>query len=59
MNRATDFSRRLLAGIQRGDEADIARAIEELSRSRRYLAPLAYAVGGVAMLLGGDRKSVV
>lgn len=55
MNRATDFSRRLLAGIQRGDEADIARAIEELSRSRRYLAPLAYAVGGVAMLLGGVR----
>lgn len=55
MNRATDFSLRLLDGIRSGDEADIARAIEELSRSRRYLAPLAYAVGGVAMLLGGVR----
>lgn len=55
MNRAIDFSLRLLDGIKRGDEADIARAIEELSRSRRYLAPLAWAVGGIAMLLGGVR----
>ncbi|HEX6205117.1 MAG TPA: hypothetical protein VFZ29_04855 [Solirubrobacterales bacterium] len=46
---------RVLEGIRRGDEADIARAIEELSRTRRYLAPLAYAVGGIAMLLGGVR----
>lgn len=46
---------RLFEGIRHGDEADIARAIEELSRSRRYLAPLAYVVGGVAMLLGGVR----
>lgn len=46
---------RLLEGIRSGDEADIARAIEELSRTRRYLAPLAYAVGGIAMLLGGVR----
>ncbi|HEX5928275.1 MAG TPA: hypothetical protein VFY48_02690 [Solirubrobacterales bacterium] len=46
---------RVLDGIRNGDEADIATAIEELSRSRRFLAPLAYAVGGVAMLLGGVR----
>ncbi|HEX7279456.1 MAG TPA: hypothetical protein VF255_07515 [Solirubrobacterales bacterium] len=46
---------RILAGIRHGDEADIARAIEDLSRSRRYLAPLALAVGGIAMLLGGVR----
>lgn len=46
---------RLLEGIRNGDEADIAQAIEDLSRSRRYLAPLALAVGGVAMLLGGVR----
>ncbi len=46
---------RLLDGIRNGDEADIARAIEELSRSHRFLAPLAFAVGGVAMLLGGVR----
>ncbi len=55
MNRATDFSLRLLDGIRSGDEADIARAIEELSRSHRLLAPLAYGVGGIAMLLGGVR----
>lgn len=46
---------RILEGIRNGDEADIARAIEELSRSRRLLTPLAFAVGGVAMLLGGVR----
>lgn len=46
---------RILDGIRNGDEADIARAIEELSRSHRLLAPLAFAVGGVAMLLGGVR----
>jgi hypothetical protein len=46
---------RLIDGIKHGDEAGIARAIEELSRSRRYLAPLAFGVGGVAMLLGGVR----
>jgi hypothetical protein len=46
---------RILDGIRSGDEADIARAIEDLSRSHRLLAPLAYGVGGVAMLLGGVR----
>lgn len=46
---------RVLEGIRQGDEAEIARAIEELSRSRRYLAPLALGVGGIAMLLGGVR----
>jgi hypothetical protein len=46
---------RLLEGIRNGDEDDIARAIEDLIRSRRFLAPLAFAVGGVAMLLGGVR----
>jgi hypothetical protein len=46
---------RVAAGIRAGDEADIARAIEDLSRSRRWLAPLALAVGGMAMLLGGVR----
>ncbi len=55
MSRAIDFWPRLLDGIKHGDEADIARAIEELSRSRSYLAPLAWAVGGIAMLLGGVR----
>ncbi|HEX5983633.1 MAG TPA: hypothetical protein VFY69_05435 [Solirubrobacterales bacterium] len=49
------WTARLLDGIRSGDEADIARAVEDLSRSRRYLAPLALAVGGIAMLLGGVR----
>jgi hypothetical protein len=46
---------RLLEGVRDGDEADLARAIEDLARSRRYLAPLAFAVGGLAMLLAGVR----
>ena len=46
---------RVFEGIRAGDEADIARAIEDASRSRRYLAPLAFSVGGIAMLLGGLR----
>ncbi|HEX6601034.1 MAG TPA: hypothetical protein VF030_00195 [Solirubrobacterales bacterium] len=52
---ASGWPARILEGIRSGDEAGIARAIEDLSRSRRFLAPLAYAVGGIAMLLGGVR----
>ena len=46
---------RVIEAIRAGDEADIARAIEDASRSRRYLVPLAFSVGGIAMLLGGVR----
>jgi hypothetical protein len=42
-------------GVRDGDEAEIARAVEELSRRHRLLAPLALLVGGVAMLFGGLR----
>lgn len=38
-----------------GDEAEIARAVEGLARSHRALAPLAFGVGGVLLLLGGVR----
>jgi uncharacterized membrane protein len=48
-----------LAGVGRavrdGDEAAITRAVEELSRRHRLLAPLALAVGGVLLLFGGLR----
>lgn len=38
-----------------GDEAEVVRAVEALSRRHRLLAPLALLVGGVAMLFGGLR----
>jgi len=42
-------------GVRDGDEAEIRRAVEDLSRRHRLLAPLALLVGGVALLLGGVR----
>jgi uncharacterized membrane protein len=42
-------------GVRDGDEAVVVRAVEDLSRRHRLLAPLAFAVGGVAMLFGGVR----
>jgi hypothetical protein len=42
-------------GVRDGDEAEISRAVEELSRRHRLLAPLALLVGGVALLFGGLR----
>jgi hypothetical protein len=41
--------------IREGDEAAIVGAVEDLSRRHRLLAPLALAVGGVAMLFSGVR----
>ena len=55
---AGDWAERLAAvarGVRDGDEAKVARAVEDLSRRHRLLAPLALAVGGVAMLFGGLR----
>jgi hypothetical protein len=55
---AGDWASRLRSvarGVREGDEARIARAVEELSRRHRLLAPLALAVGGVALLFGGLR----
>jgi hypothetical protein len=42
-------------GVRDGDEAEIRRAVEDLSRRHRLLAPLALVVGGVALLFGGVR----
>jgi hypothetical protein len=42
-------------GVRDGDEAEVARAVEDLSRRHRLLAPLALAVGGIALLFGGVR----
>lgn len=42
-------------GVRDGDEAAVARAVEDLSRRHRLLAPLALVVGGVALLFGGLR----
>lgn len=42
-------------GVRDGDEAEVVRAVEALSRRHRLLAPLALLVGGVAMLFGGLR----
>jgi hypothetical protein len=55
---ARDWADRLAAvgrAVREGDEAAVVRAVESLSRRHRLLAPLALAVGGVAMLFGGVR----
>lgn len=55
---ARDWGERLAAvgrGVRDGNEAEIARAVEDLSHRHRLLAPLALAVGGVALLFGGLR----
>jgi hypothetical protein len=41
--------------VREGDESAVVRAVEDLSRRHRLLAPLALAVGGVAMLFEGVR----
>ena len=55
---ARGWRRRLgdvVRGVRDGDEAEVARAVEDLSRRHRLLAPLALAVGGIALLFGGVR----
>ncbi len=42
-------------GVRDGDEAVVTRAVEDLSRRHRLLAPLALVVGGVALLFSGLR----
>lgn len=50
--------RALVRAIDENDDADIREAILNLSRSRRALSPLAFAVGGVALLFEGVRLLV-
>jgi hypothetical protein len=45
--------------IRRGEEDALLAEIERAARSRRYLAPFVFAVGGVAMLLAGIRLLLV
>jgi hypothetical protein len=55
---ARDWATRLgevARGVREGDEQEVVRAVEALSRRHRLLAPLALLVGGVAMLFGGVR----
>jgi hypothetical protein len=44
---------RFIRAVRDSDQAEVDRAVIQLSRSRRWLAPLALAVGAFAMLLGG------
>jgi hypothetical protein len=46
---------RLVEAINRSDDAAVERAVLELSRSRRWLAPLAMIVGAFLMLFQGLR----
>ncbi len=45
--------RQLIRAINDGDDATVEAAVLQLSQSRRYLAPLAFAVGAFAMLFQG------
>jgi hypothetical protein len=45
----------LVRAIRDGDSATVADAVLRLSRSRRWLAPLAFAVGAISMLFEGLR----
>jgi hypothetical protein len=45
--------RALVSAIREGDDAKVEEAVLRLSQSRRWLAPLAFAVGAFAMLFDG------
>ena len=49
---------RLVAAIRRGDDKEVQAMVVELSKQRRYLAPLAFAVGAMAMLSEGVKLLV-
>src|SRR3954468_18913422 len=48
-------ARELVKAIREGDEAMVEDAVLRVSRSRRWLAPLALAVGAFVMLFQGVR----
>jgi Zn-dependent protease with chaperone function len=48
-----DRVRELVHAIEHDDEAEVREAVLRLSRSRRWLTPLAFAVGAFAMLFEG------
>ncbi len=45
--------RTLIRAIRDGDEARVEHAVLQLSRSKRYLAPLTFAIGALVMLFQG------
>ncbi len=47
--------RGLVRAIREGDEATVENAVIRLSQSRRWMAPLAFAVGALVMLFQGVR----
>jgi putative flippase GtrA len=51
-------TRTLVHAIQENDDAKIEAAIRRLSQSRRWLAPLAFAVGAFLLLFDGLRLTV-
>jgi hypothetical protein len=51
--RRLERVRALVEAIRNGDDALVERVVLELSRTRRYLAPLAFLVGAFAMLFTG------
>ena len=50
--------RDLVRAIDDGDDAQVESAVLQLSRTRRYLAPLAFLVGAFVMLFQGLRLLV-
>ena len=56
--RHLDRVRSLVEAIRNGDDDLVEHAVLELSRSRRYLAPLAFLVGAFAMLFTGLRMLI-
>jgi len=50
--------RRLVAAIRAGDEATVEEAVVALGRSRRWLAPLVFALGAFVMLFQGVKLLV-
>jgi hypothetical protein len=49
---------RLIEAIRRGDDNEVQAMVVELRKKRRYLAPLAFAVGALAMLFEGVKLLV-
>jgi hypothetical protein len=49
---------RLAEAVRKGDDKEVQAMVVELSRQHRYLTPLAFAVGAVAMLFEGVKLLV-
>ncbi len=54
-SKAAGTARPYVEAIRHGDEEALLRALEQFVRSRPWLAPFAFGLGGAAMLLAGVR----